>query len=160
MPVRPGSSGVAANAAKAVPSADSSTRSSCETAAPRMTGIGGTESSSKHMPGPYPAVSRNRSTMHRLLLRLGFPPERGVCHGELLVQVVVGRRRLRDAPLELKRRLHRPVEREQRLGDRVARDRDLGGLVRLALPRGERTLEGVERAPRARRPRSTPSRGC
>src|SRR5438067_13469476 len=43
-----GSSGVAMNAAKRFPSDASSTRSSCETAAPEMTGIGGEESRSKH----------------------------------------------------------------------------------------------------------------
>src|SRR5262245_1916847 len=49
-PVVPGSSGVAANAAKRFPSAASRTRSSCETAAPEMGGMGGDESRSKHMP--------------------------------------------------------------------------------------------------------------
>src|SRR5262245_55773446 len=48
MPAPPGSSGVAANAAKRLPSAASSSSSSCETAAPEMTGIGGEESCSKH----------------------------------------------------------------------------------------------------------------
>ncbi len=43
------SSGVAANAAKRLPSAASRTRSSCETAAPEIGGIGGEESRSKHM---------------------------------------------------------------------------------------------------------------
>ena len=49
MPTAAGSSGVATNAAKRVPSADSSVMSSWETAAPEMTGIGGSESSSKHI---------------------------------------------------------------------------------------------------------------
>jgi len=40
-----------------VPSADSRTRSSCDTAAPESAGIGGLESSSKHTPRPYPANS-------------------------------------------------------------------------------------------------------
>src|SRR4051812_34589670 len=48
-PVVAGPSGVARNAANWLPSAALSTRSSCETAAPEMTGIGGKESSSKHM---------------------------------------------------------------------------------------------------------------
>ena len=52
-PVVLGSSGVAANAAKRLPSAASSTRSSCETAAPEIGGIGGSESSSKHMAAGY-----------------------------------------------------------------------------------------------------------
>src|SRR5262249_48286771 len=41
---------IAAKAAKRFPSAASSTRSSCPTAAPETGGIGGAESSSKHMP--------------------------------------------------------------------------------------------------------------
>src|SRR5438067_1870531 len=49
-PVAAGSSGSAAKAAKRVPSLDSSTRSSCETDAPARTGIGGSESGSKHIP--------------------------------------------------------------------------------------------------------------
>src|SRR5919201_4582978 len=47
-PIPVASSGAAWNAANRFPSRASSTRSSCETAAPRMTGIGGSESSSKH----------------------------------------------------------------------------------------------------------------
>jgi len=47
-PTSAGSSGLAAKAANVLPSAASSLRSSCETAAPRMTGIGGDESRSKH----------------------------------------------------------------------------------------------------------------
>src|SRR5215211_1877734 len=43
-----GASGSAWKAAKRVPSAASSTTSSCEAAAPRTTGIGGAESRSKH----------------------------------------------------------------------------------------------------------------
>src|SRR3954453_2162464 len=53
MPVVPGSSGVARNAAKTFPSAASSVSESCETAAPATRGIGGSESSSKHMRGAY-----------------------------------------------------------------------------------------------------------
>src|SRR5438477_3891357 len=49
MPTPDGSSGVAWNAAKLLPSAASSSRSSCETAAPAIAGIGGRESSSKHI---------------------------------------------------------------------------------------------------------------
>lgn len=45
-----GSSGVAAKAASSFPSAAVRTRSSCDTAAPEMTGIGGAESRSKHIP--------------------------------------------------------------------------------------------------------------
>ena len=52
MPVSLGSSGNAAKAAKRLPSAASSTSSSCETAAPEMTGTGGEESSSKHIALP------------------------------------------------------------------------------------------------------------
>src|SRR5688572_12042278 len=48
-------SGVAENAAKRFPSAASRTSSSCEIAAPAMTGIGGSESSSKHTAGRYSA---------------------------------------------------------------------------------------------------------
>src|SRR5205823_12448334 len=44
-----GSSGAASKAAKRLPSAASSSRSSCETAAPAIRGTGGTESSSKHI---------------------------------------------------------------------------------------------------------------
>ena len=56
MPMPLGSSGSAAKAANRLPSAASSTRSSCETAAPEMTGIGGDESSSKHIaPATIPA---------------------------------------------------------------------------------------------------------
>src|SRR5581483_4694030 len=50
-PVEPGSSGAAAKAAKRLPSAASRTRSSWETEAPEMAGIGGTESVSKHTAG-------------------------------------------------------------------------------------------------------------
>src|ERR671934_2008981 len=57
-----GSSGAAWNAAKRFPSAASRTRSSCATAAPRTTGIGGSESSSKHTAPP--TLQRRR---HRLL---------------------------------------------------------------------------------------------
>ena len=45
----PGSSGTATKAARRFPSAACSSRSSCDTAAPEMTGIGGKESSSWHM---------------------------------------------------------------------------------------------------------------
>src|SRR3954452_23260154 len=44
-----GPSGRALNAANSVPSAEVKTRSSCETAAPERTGIGGSESASKHI---------------------------------------------------------------------------------------------------------------
>src|SRR5438105_10724625 len=47
-PAPVGSSGSATNAAKRLPSLAWSSRSSCETAAPRMTAIGGDESRSKH----------------------------------------------------------------------------------------------------------------
>ena len=53
MPDRRGSSGRAAKAANRVPSAELRTRSSCETAAPAISGMGGSESSSKHMRGVY-----------------------------------------------------------------------------------------------------------
>src|SRR3954449_7990843 len=53
-----GSSGTAANAAKRVPSAEVRTRSSCETAAPAMIGIGGDEARSKHTTrGRYPSAA-------------------------------------------------------------------------------------------------------
>src|SRR3954469_8523658 len=53
-----GSSGAAANAAKRVPSAEVRTRSSYETAAPAMIGIGGDESRSKHTTrGRYPSAA-------------------------------------------------------------------------------------------------------
>src|SRR3954470_21593188 len=48
-PVSDASSGRAANAANHAPSLDSRTRSSCSTAPPERTGIGGSESVSKHM---------------------------------------------------------------------------------------------------------------
>src|SRR6266446_6262891 len=48
-PMPLGSSGVASKAAKRLPSAASSSRSSWETAAPAILGTGGSESSSKHM---------------------------------------------------------------------------------------------------------------
>src|SRR3954454_16156174 len=48
MPFSAGSSGVARKAGKRLPSSASSTRSSCETAAPEMTGIGGGGSRSRH----------------------------------------------------------------------------------------------------------------
>ena len=51
IPIPLGSSGVAEKAASRLPSSASSTRSSCETAAPESTGIGGSESESKHI-GP------------------------------------------------------------------------------------------------------------
>src|SRR5438876_718745 len=56
-PVVDGSSGVAAKAAKRLPSFASRTSSSCETEAPEMTGIGGWESVSKHM-GQEPTGAR------------------------------------------------------------------------------------------------------
>src|SRR5829696_1492349 len=52
-PARGGSSGRAAKAAKDVPSADSRTRSACDTAAPAMGAIGGEESRSWHMRRAY-----------------------------------------------------------------------------------------------------------
>src|SRR4029453_10841622 len=64
-PMPEGSSGVARKAAKRLPSAASSTRSSCETAAPEMTGIGGEESSSKHTAGAESRVSRVRKALLR-----------------------------------------------------------------------------------------------
>src|SRR3954471_333260 len=48
-PVLTGPSGSAPKAANSLPSAALSVRSSCETAAPLITGMGGEESSSKHM---------------------------------------------------------------------------------------------------------------
>src|SRR4051812_36771603 len=54
MPARGASSGVALNAAKDVPSAAVRRRSSCETAAPAITGIGGVESRSKHIAPKLP----------------------------------------------------------------------------------------------------------
>src|SRR5919201_1150101 len=48
MPISFGASGVAANAANSVPSAEASVRSSWSTAAPRTMGTGGSESRSKH----------------------------------------------------------------------------------------------------------------
>src|SRR4029450_6674841 len=65
IPVSPGSSGVAANAASLFPSAASSTRSSCETAAPEMTGIGGSESESKHIARAYPRLDGLEHTDRR-----------------------------------------------------------------------------------------------
>src|SRR5262245_52667407 len=53
-PARGRSSGAARKAAKWLPSAASSTSSSCETAAPEMAGIGGLESASWHMARRYP----------------------------------------------------------------------------------------------------------
>ena len=54
----PASSGAARKAAKRFPSAASSTRSSCDTAAPEIGGIGGAESRSKHTARPYRAATR------------------------------------------------------------------------------------------------------
>ena len=68
MPTRAGSSGDAEKAANRLPSAASRTRSSCETAAPEIGGIGGAESRSKHMPRPYSAAtrrSRSLSSFHQ-----------------------------------------------------------------------------------------------
>jgi hypothetical protein len=48
-PVSDDSSGSAANAAKRFPSVASSSRSSCVSAPPERTGIGGSESLSKHI---------------------------------------------------------------------------------------------------------------
>src|SRR4029453_9533132 len=64
-PMPEGSSGVARKAAKRLPSRASSTRSSCETAAPEMTGIGGEESSSKHTAGAESRVSRVKAALLR-----------------------------------------------------------------------------------------------
>src|SRR6266511_2708192 len=58
-PTSVGSSGAAEKAAKRFPSAASRTRSSWETAAPLMTGIGGSESSSKHTTPPTLQRRRN-----------------------------------------------------------------------------------------------------
>ncbi len=66
-PAARGSSGIAAKAAKRFPSAASRTRSSCETAAPEIGGIGGEESSSKHMlrqPTRCPPGYRNGARRH------------------------------------------------------------------------------------------------
>ena len=57
--------GRTAGAAKRFPSAASSTTSSCETAAPEIAGIGGSESSSKHMRAePYGRRQRCRAVPH------------------------------------------------------------------------------------------------
>jgi hypothetical protein len=56
-PVDAGSSGAAAKAAKRLPSAASRVRSSWETAAPEIAGIGGSESASKHTEGAYEAAA-------------------------------------------------------------------------------------------------------
>ena len=70
-----GSSGVAANAAKRLPSAASSTRSSCETAAPEIGGIGGAESRSKHTAWPsYTVSERGDEAIEILVAR---PPADG-----------------------------------------------------------------------------------
>src|SRR4051812_23802505 len=63
MPVSPGSSGVARKAAKRLPSRVTSTRSSYETAAPEMTGIGGEESRSKHTAETESRVRRVREAL-------------------------------------------------------------------------------------------------
>src|SRR3954454_3149940 len=63
MPVSAGSSGVARKAAKRFPSRASSTRSSCETAAPEMTGTGGEEARSKHTAETESRVSRVREAL-------------------------------------------------------------------------------------------------
>ena len=69
-PSPPGSSGVAAKAARRFPSRASRTRSSCETAAPEITGIGGRESLSKHTAiGAYRAVPCSDEDPDRLQLR-------------------------------------------------------------------------------------------
>src|SRR6185436_2092606 len=60
-PTSDASSGVAANAANLLPSAASSVRSLCETAAPRRTGIGGAESRSKHTRRVYGLRRRRRA---------------------------------------------------------------------------------------------------
>src|SRR5512132_1680318 len=59
IPVSAGPFGAAANAAKRLPSRASRIRSSCETAAPEIRGIGGAESRSKHM-APTPSLLRQR----------------------------------------------------------------------------------------------------
>src|SRR3954468_8278005 len=63
MPVSAGSSGVARKAAKRLPSCATSTRSSYETAAPEMTGIGGEESRSKHTAETESRVRRVREAL-------------------------------------------------------------------------------------------------
>src|SRR3954469_8384485 len=63
MPVSAGASGVARKAAKRFPSRASSTRSSCETAAPEMTGMGGEESRSKRTAGTQSRVSPVREAL-------------------------------------------------------------------------------------------------
>src|SRR5262245_6916208 len=57
-------SGRARNAAKRLPSSAWRTRSSCETAAPEIRGIGGSESSSKHI---RPSVREEASAVRRTL---------------------------------------------------------------------------------------------
>src|SRR5438876_693478 len=66
-PVSVGSSGVARNAANRFPSWASSTRSSCDTAAPRRIGIGGEESGSQHI------VEKSRRPFERLDAVLELP---------------------------------------------------------------------------------------
>src|SRR4051812_24978427 len=63
MPLTAGSSGLARKAAKRLPSRASSTSSSCETAAPEMTGTGGEESRSKHTAETESRVSRVREAL-------------------------------------------------------------------------------------------------
>src|SRR5919106_843920 len=67
MPARAGSSGAAKKAAKRFPSEASSVRSSCETAAPEIAGIGGAESRSKHIPPSYNLATSPRSAGQRAL---------------------------------------------------------------------------------------------
>src|SRR6266545_6598331 len=82
-----GSSGSAWKAAKRVASAASSTTSSCETAAPRRTGTGGAESTSKHMP------ARRYRPAERLAGKADDLEPVGVVLPDRARRVRVGRRR-------------------------------------------------------------------
>src|SRR5204862_6836950 len=79
IPAVAGSSGSAANAAKRLPSRASSTSSSCDSAAPEMTGIGGSESVSKHTGAEVTSLSAHRRGA-RVVHEVAAPHEREAEH--------------------------------------------------------------------------------
>ena len=75
------------------------------------------------------------------------PTESRVLLGELLVEPAIGLSCALspgDGLLEARNRFLRSAERSERLADRIPRDLDGRGIRRVALPRTQRPLEGIE----------------
>ena len=88
-----------------------------------------------------------RDCTSRVLAGMLGPPDRCVLLGELLVEPAVGLSFALgpgDGLLEEWNRFLRSAERSERLADRIPRDLDGRRVRRVALPRTQRPLEGIE----------------